>query len=159
MSFACSARRTAPIPAPRGTTVGTAELETCTAPSVPVPRKTPVAHSFSRDCIGGGGIRSWKAFDADTGKDMAREIREYLVGDVSNWKDHDSFEKGFERLLRDLRAEGAKEKDDSAGDIPGVHADQGEDEAPLPLDPHLPSSLFRQRQEENSVAHGPKHKC
>lgn len=50
-------------------------------------------------------IRAWKAIDADMGKDTARE---YMVGDFSNWKDHDSFETGFERLLRDLRAEGAK---------------------------------------------------
>jgi hypothetical protein len=50
-------------------------------------------------------IRDWKCFDADTGKDMAREIREYFIPDFSNWKDHDSFEAEFTRLLDDLRAE------------------------------------------------------
>lgn len=50
-------------------------------------------------------IRDWKAFDADIGKDSAREIREYFIPDFSNWKDHDSYQKAFDRLLRDLKAE------------------------------------------------------
>jgi hypothetical protein len=50
-------------------------------------------------------IREWKAFDADTGKNSAREIREYFIPDFSNWKDHDSYQKAFDRLLRDLKAE------------------------------------------------------
>jgi hypothetical protein len=53
-------------------------------------------------------VKKWKCFDADTGKDLAREVREYFIPDFSNWKDHDAFEKGFSRLLRDLRAEEAK---------------------------------------------------
>ena len=52
-------------------------------------------------------IRAWKCFDADTGKDMAREIREYLIPDFSAWKDHDRFEAEFKKLLRDLRANAA----------------------------------------------------
>jgi uncharacterized protein YjbI with pentapeptide repeats len=50
-------------------------------------------------------IKSWKLFDGDTGIDSAREIREYFVPDFSNWKDHDSYAKVFERLVRDLNAE------------------------------------------------------
>jgi hypothetical protein len=50
-------------------------------------------------------IKSWKNFDADIGKDSAREIREYFIPDFSNWKDHDAYSKAFERLLRDLKAE------------------------------------------------------
>lgn len=34
-------------------------------------------------------IQQWKCFDADTGKDSAREIREYFIPDFSNWKNHD----------------------------------------------------------------------
>jgi len=49
-------------------------------------------------------IRGWKAFDADTGKDSAREIREYYIPDFSNWKDGVSYEHAFRRLARDLRA-------------------------------------------------------
>jgi uncharacterized protein YjbI with pentapeptide repeats len=50
-------------------------------------------------------IKSWSRFDADSGKDLAKEVREYFIPDFSNWKDHDDFENAFERLLRDLKAE------------------------------------------------------
>jgi uncharacterized protein YjbI with pentapeptide repeats len=53
-------------------------------------------------------IKEWKAFDADTGKDSAREIREYFIPDFSNWKDHDSYQGAFQRLLRDLKASGSE---------------------------------------------------
>jgi len=49
-------------------------------------------------------IREWECFDADSGKDLAVEVREYFIPDFSNWKDHDSFEASFKRLLKDLRA-------------------------------------------------------
>jgi hypothetical protein len=49
-------------------------------------------------------LRDWEYFDADIGKDSAREIREYFIPDFSNWKDHDSYLKAFDRLLRDLKA-------------------------------------------------------
>ena len=49
-------------------------------------------------------IKTWKCFDADSGKDLAKEVREYYIPDFSNWKDHDSFETAFDRLLRDLKA-------------------------------------------------------
>jgi uncharacterized protein YjbI with pentapeptide repeats len=51
-------------------------------------------------------IKDWKLFDADRGIDSAREIREYFIPDFSNWKDHDSYHKAFDRLVRDLKAEG-----------------------------------------------------
>jgi len=50
-------------------------------------------------------IQGWKCFDADTGKDSAREIREYFIPDFSNWRDHDSYQVAFQRLVRDLRPE------------------------------------------------------
>ena len=49
-------------------------------------------------------IRDWECFDADTGKDSAREIREYFIPDFSNWKNHDAYQVAFQRLLRDLKA-------------------------------------------------------
>jgi hypothetical protein len=52
--------------------------------------------------------QSWKCFEADSGKDLAKEVREYFIPDFSNWKEHDSFEKAFDRLLRDLKAEEKK---------------------------------------------------
>jgi hypothetical protein len=50
-------------------------------------------------------LEDWECFDADVGKDSAVEIREYFIPDFSNWKDHDSFEAAFARLLNDLKAE------------------------------------------------------
>jgi hypothetical protein len=47
-------------------------------------------------------LRDWECFDADTGKDSAREIREYFIPDFSNWKDHDSYMLAFDKLLDDL---------------------------------------------------------
>ncbi|HEX8734684.1 MAG TPA: toll/interleukin-1 receptor domain-containing protein, partial [Pyrinomonadaceae bacterium] len=54
-------------------------------------------------------IKKWKCFDSDIGKDLAVELREYYIPDFSDWKNHDSFEKGFARLLQDLRAEEEKQ--------------------------------------------------
>jgi phage protein U len=53
-------------------------------------------------------VKAWRRLDADTGKDLAKEVREYFIPDFSNWKEHDAFERAFERLLRDLRAEEAR---------------------------------------------------
>lgn len=48
-------------------------------------------------------LRDWECFDADTGKDLAKEIREYFIPDFSDWKNHDSYQLAFDRLLRDLK--------------------------------------------------------
>ncbi len=50
-------------------------------------------------------LRDWECFDADTGKDLSKEIREYFIPGFSNWKDHDSYQKAFERLVKDLKTE------------------------------------------------------
>jgi hypothetical protein len=55
-------------------------------------------------------LRDWECFDADTGKDSAREIREYFIPDFSNWKDHDSYQEAFQRLISDLKASDSKVK-------------------------------------------------
>jgi hypothetical protein len=49
-------------------------------------------------------LRKWKCFDADRGKDLATEVREYFIPDFSNWTDRSSFELAFERLVRDLQS-------------------------------------------------------
>jgi hypothetical protein len=54
-------------------------------------------------------IQNWERFDADSGMDIAKEVRSYFIPDFSNWKDHDAFEQGFARLLKDLRAEEEKQ--------------------------------------------------
>ncbi len=55
-------------------------------------------------------LYEWKCFDAKTGKDLAREIAEYFIPDFANWKDHDSYQNGFERLLKDLKSPDAGAK-------------------------------------------------
>jgi|HubBroStandDraft_6_1064221.scaffolds.fasta_scaffold63259_2 hypothetical protein len=50
-------------------------------------------------------VRQWKCFDSDTGKDSAREIREYFIPDFSNWKDHDQYRVAFDRLVKGLKAD------------------------------------------------------
>lgn len=50
-------------------------------------------------------VKSWRCFDADIGKDLAIEVREYYIPDFSNWKDHDAFEAAFAKLVCDLKAE------------------------------------------------------
>ena len=49
-------------------------------------------------------LRDWTCFDADTGKDLAVEVREYFIPDFSDWKNHDAFEASFAKLQSDLRA-------------------------------------------------------
>jgi len=51
-------------------------------------------------------IEDWTCFDADTGKDLAVEVREYHIPDFSNWKSDDDYQKAFARLMRDLKDAG-----------------------------------------------------
>jgi hypothetical protein len=48
-------------------------------------------------------LRTWTCFDADSGKDLAVEVREYFIPDFSNWKDDAAFEAAFKRLQMDLK--------------------------------------------------------
>ena len=50
-------------------------------------------------------IKTWTCFDADTGSDVARDIREYFIPDFSNWQNCRCYWRAFERLLCDLKAE------------------------------------------------------
>ena len=50
-------------------------------------------------------VKKWKKFDADRGKDSAREIREYYIPDFSGWaRDHEAYQKALGRLVQDLKA-------------------------------------------------------
>ncbi len=53
-------------------------------------------------------IRSWICFDADIGKDSARELREYFIPNFSNWLDRYSYKTAFDRLLMDLKADSSE---------------------------------------------------
>lgn len=56
-------------------------------------------------------IKEWGFFDADTGKDLAAEVRAYHIPDFAAWKeDSNLFETEFERLIRALRKESNRER-------------------------------------------------
>ena len=48
-------------------------------------------------------LLEWQCVEADSGIDLAIEVRRYFISDFSNWKDRNSFEIAFSRLLRDLK--------------------------------------------------------
>jgi uncharacterized protein YjbI with pentapeptide repeats len=54
-------------------------------------------------------IRMWRLPDS-SGEDLAEEVRKFFIPDFTGWKDHNAFESAFERLLRDLKAEGPPAK-------------------------------------------------
>jgi uncharacterized protein YjbI with pentapeptide repeats len=49
-------------------------------------------------------LQQWEYWDGDLAKDLAAEIREYLIPDFSNWKNHDAYKKAFDKLLKDLQS-------------------------------------------------------
>ncbi|HMG15825.1 MAG TPA: toll/interleukin-1 receptor domain-containing protein [Saprospiraceae bacterium] len=53
-------------------------------------------------------IKNWKVFDADTGKDLAREVREYFIPDFSDWSNKITFENEVKRLIEALVMEESK---------------------------------------------------
>ena len=48
-------------------------------------------------------LSDWQAFDADTGRDLAREIREYFILDFSEWEDEAKFDGALSQLVNSLR--------------------------------------------------------
>ena len=50
-------------------------------------------------------VKKWKKFDADRGKDSAREIREYYIPDFSGWEgDAAGYQREFEKRAGALKA-------------------------------------------------------
>lgn len=48
-------------------------------------------------------LQDWSLFDADEGRDLAREVRKYYIPDFSDWKDHDAYQEAFNELTRGLK--------------------------------------------------------
>jgi hypothetical protein len=48
-------------------------------------------------------IRAWKLFDADSGLDIARRVREYYIPDFSEWRNPLNIAEQLSRLVEDLR--------------------------------------------------------
>lgn len=63
---------------------------------------------FIAKALGVDAIQKWECFDADSGKDLAIELREYYIPDFSNWNDQGAFDAEFAKLLRDLKAKDAE---------------------------------------------------
>jgi len=55
-------------------------------------------------------LKEWECFDADSGRDIAQEIREYFIPDFSDWQKSGKFDHEFKKLCRDLRREGVQMK-------------------------------------------------
>jgi hypothetical protein len=49
-------------------------------------------------------LREWEYFDADSGRDLAVELREYYIPDFSNWQDEQIFETQIAKVIEGLRA-------------------------------------------------------
>jgi hypothetical protein len=47
-------------------------------------------------------LKNWQLFDADSGQDLAAELREYFVADFSEWHSDLAFQQGMVSLLRGL---------------------------------------------------------
>lgn len=50
-------------------------------------------------------IDKWHIFKPNVDVEIIEEVRSYFIPDFSNWKNHDAFEKAFERLYNDLKSE------------------------------------------------------
>jgi hypothetical protein len=50
-------------------------------------------------------LKRWECFDADSGKDLAVELREYYIPSIKDWNDPAQFERFFAEILRGLKAE------------------------------------------------------
>ena len=87
------------------------EIRTAHHAELRLPKSSETSEVFSRQklfpirLVSLDRIRDWSCFDADTGKDLAVELREDHIPDFSNWKNHDAFASAFADLLRDLRAQ------------------------------------------------------
>lgn len=54
----------------------------------------------------------WRKSDGNRSSLAAEIRRTRQIGDFSRWKDHDAYQQAFERLLRDLKAEGKHKKNE-----------------------------------------------
>ena len=48
-------------------------------------------------------IKSWQYFDSDSGKDVAKEMREYFIPDLSDWRNDEALMVNAEKLLKGLQ--------------------------------------------------------
>ena len=51
-------------------------------------------------------LQNWQLFDDDAVTDLAAEVRQYYIPDFNEWRDPAKYQVAFDRLIRDLKAEG-----------------------------------------------------
>jgi hypothetical protein len=65
-------------------------------------------------------LKSWECFDADSGRDIAEEVREYFIPDFCKWTKPETFKEEFKKLCDALRREGVpmreQDKESKLGD-------------------------------------------
>jgi uncharacterized protein YjbI with pentapeptide repeats len=69
-------------------------------------RQTSERKLFPIRLCGMDELLAWECFDADTGRDIAEEVREYFIPDFSDCTKPARFDAEFTKLRRDLRKEG-----------------------------------------------------
>ncbi|HKV12827.1 MAG TPA: toll/interleukin-1 receptor domain-containing protein, partial [Thermoanaerobaculia bacterium] len=47
-------------------------------------------------------LKSWELFNADEGRDLAAELREYFIPDFSEWQESAAYRDALEQLLKGL---------------------------------------------------------
>jgi|SRR5271166_5643019 len=47
-------------------------------------------------------VKTWKLYDSDSGRDVAKEVRKYHIPDFSGWQEEAKFDQSYDDLLRDL---------------------------------------------------------
>lgn len=52
-------------------------------------------------------VRKWSSFDADSGKDLAVELREFLIPSITDWKDDRAFKQFVDSIAKGLAANDA----------------------------------------------------
>jgi hypothetical protein len=49
-----------------------------------------------------GKVKEWRSFDSDSGKDLAVELREYLIPCIDNWTDNKKFSAFVDAIVKGL---------------------------------------------------------
>lgn len=62
-------------------------------------------------------VKAWAAFDADSGRDMARELREYFIPDFTEWHDESVYSREVNKLIESLMIDAPAITDQSSSDM------------------------------------------
>lgn len=80
-------------------------VETEIRRALKIEKKTGQRKLFPIRLVDMESIQNWTCFDADSGRDLAMDIRNFYIPDFSNWIRTETFEQEFKKLCRDLKQE------------------------------------------------------